>query len=321
MGTIGYFILFAIVFIMGKFIYDSYLTNNTKKKWENHKENEKNNKISVGDIKSNIDELQLKQSREYLAQQFNCRVNNLEYKILNDFENEMTTEQQALDTIEMLEEGIQKEVDNLGFKRENTSSYLLLQFAEKYIHKINNEFVEEEDYFFSSKTNRRKILKKNYYIFRYSLKYIAEEEKYITQEVLGTSPEEIIGQVTNRYRTAELLKLTNLFIDHYPEISDYDIINLNSSPSGIRASIAYECFKDALKKLKEFLVYTDESLSESYEKNQRYFSRKLIKNYRAIKELKKTYKDNENLDFNYQLKVLKKEYKLSINKWFPKVKL
>jgi len=53
MGTIGYFILFAIIFITGKFIYDSYLTGNTEKKWakfsnkENHEYNIKGTKFFI----------------------------------------------------------------------------------------------------------------------------------------------------------------------------------------------------------------------------------------------------------------------------------
>ncbi|MEQ5790815.1 hypothetical protein J4E06_07110 [Muricauda sp. NFXS6] len=36
MGTLGYFVLFLLLFLVGKFIYDSYLTKNTEIKWKEY---------------------------------------------------------------------------------------------------------------------------------------------------------------------------------------------------------------------------------------------------------------------------------------------
>ena len=101
MGTIGYFIVFAVIFLIGKFIYDSYLTDNTEKRWQEHKSVKSVVDIraisdAMKDIRSRGRELSLKQ----LAERFNCHPNEVEKTFLNELETEMTTVQQGRDIIE-----------------------------------------------------------------------------------------------------------------------------------------------------------------------------------------------------------------------------
>lgn len=315
METIGYFILSVIVFFKGKFIYDSYITNKTEKEWMKYKDDKEFNKIKVDNIKPSIDEIQLKQSRAYLAQQFNCTVDDFEQVIINDNEKEMTTEQQALDTIKMLEEGIHKEVTNLNLKRENTSSYLLQKCIEKYIQKINNEYIEKKDYFYYG-LNRDDYItsKRNYFNFTYSIKYLAEKEFNVLPEKVFS----VIEEQASRKELYEVLREGFTFKQEASVLAKNLPIRIDDTPQGIKSRVYFYISHFKYNELREFVKQGNALLNESIEKNQSYVKNKLINNLRAIRLVQMEFENNENFILDW-INILDGEYK-SILEWFPEIR-
>ena len=152
MGTLGYFVLFLLLFLVGKFIYDSYLTNQTKEKWLEHQK-----------TKKSTDSKELKESIDLLAKEFNCKTDDYIVSICQQLEDNKTTVFQAKEMINGAEENIVRESKNRGIKPKNTTSSLLVKIINNYISKIKREVIEyDSDVYISKAKYFNRVYSKEY---------------------------------------------------------------------------------------------------------------------------------------------------------------
>lgn len=228
MGTIGYFILFFLVFLLGKFIYDSYLSNRTKEKWLEH-----------NNTKELTDSRELRESIELLAREFNCNSDDYIVSICNQLEHNNTTVFQAQDMIVEAEGNILRESKNRGVKPMNTTSSLLVNIIDSYIGKIKNEVIEYEFELFMPKAK--------YFDIQYSKEYLGkmlgcegwQVESKIENELRAESIENVLWALkkhkSNRIKEAK---------SSYMEIED--------TPSGIIYELT---IAEVRRRLKEMMCF------------------------------------------------------------------
>lgn len=112
MGGFLTFIILIIIFVIGKFVYDSYLTDNTDKNWENYlKENQKQpNKISdliVNNLSIPQSDVNRDASLRLMALSYNCELSKVE-------ENFIVVIQKELEVI-----SIEEILENLKLRKAN----------------------------------------------------------------------------------------------------------------------------------------------------------------------------------------------------------
>jgi len=142
---------FAIIgvialFILGKFIYDTYLTNNTTRRWNVYKRNhpedaakvERNGGLSFNNKSQKTKENEKIETLNRLANNMDCLPNEVKEKFLAELNAEKTRPEECENLIKIFKEEKYKESQTFGIDIDNT----IPAFFEKW----TNEYLENKDY-------------------------------------------------------------------------------------------------------------------------------------------------------------------------------
>ncbi len=282
MGTLGYFIVFMLIFFIGKFIYDSYLTNNTNKRWQEHKSVHTVNEIKgVAKAVKDIDAKELHSSMMNLAEEFNCALDDVEAIILENFDNEMTTEQQALDTIELCKEKAIIEAESVKIDLNNTCSSIIARIAQKYIETIKKE--TEIDYEYNK--NGEPVIKASLYNYYYSKRYLSQK--------FGCQSSELIKFLKNdvaQYGIHELLLMVKKHTIHAMEESSVsETIHFMDTPSFIIRNVVFGEWLKRIEAIEDYGGKVNDELSEGTTLILESHKKNVLNNTKIIAQMLKEY--------------------------------
>jgi hypothetical protein len=132
MPVFGIFLVIIISFLILKFIYDSYLTNNTEKEWQRYKSDfpEKARKIE-GVEEPRIVISDKEQSMQRLAKNYGCEVWEVKSRYLEELKSIDLKNLSLGQFNELFSDQIKKESKLLGISPEDTASFTMKEWAQE----------------------------------------------------------------------------------------------------------------------------------------------------------------------------------------------
>lgn len=150
MSTFLYFAGFILLILILKFIYDSYLTDNTEREWQRYKEDfpEKGKKIEGKSNKmSYINKVE--RIKKSISKDLQCELNQVEEKYIEAIQADGTLMLPATVFNNLFKDEIKLESQNQGIKEDETRAYLLYSWAKKVF--IPSEREDFDDYKYHDK--------------------------------------------------------------------------------------------------------------------------------------------------------------------------
>jgi len=149
MSVFGIFLVIIISFLILKFIYDSYLTNNTENEWQRYKSDfpEKARKIE-GVKEPRIVISDKEQSMQRLAKNYGCEVWEIKDGFINDLKSSGFQKINFDEFNELISKEIMKESMIFGIDPIDTGAYLMKEWGSELFLKdtvSTNELKDEHD--------------------------------------------------------------------------------------------------------------------------------------------------------------------------------
>jgi|GEM_PF-4130369 len=142
MSTLLYLGGFFVILLILKFVYDSYLTDNTEREWQKYKylNPEKAKKIEgVGvkfdsrEVDKSFDEIDKENSMKRLAEKYSCEVWEVKDKVLKEVSENKLDDLTYAEFKDFFKEQIEKESRTYQIKPINTSSEQISFWIEDYL--------------------------------------------------------------------------------------------------------------------------------------------------------------------------------------------